>query len=204
MFEFWKSCISKWENEQRMNWWHPPTKYSPLPSPKLKIFWHLPQKSQNSNSPPPYNLSKGCTLWTCWICDHNGIWTQNHLVCRWKASLAKMVKCLFTSGCGFESCCSHLNFSYCACFEQVPWHSGNYSVDLLHDIKYSQMLNLLYPKECNNQTCKYFRHFAIISDYLKFYCLTTPYINSVVPWKVNVQFLLTSNWNRSTLNNIYI
>ena len=139
MFGFWKSCISKWENEQRMNWWHPPTKYSPLPSPKLKIFWHLPQKSQNSNSPPPYNLSKGCTLWTCWICDHTGIWTQNHLVCRWKASLAKMVKCSFTSGCGFESCCSHLNFSYCACFEQVPWqlecgfrqHSGNLSVDSL-------------------------------------------------------------------------
>ena len=31
------------------------------------------------------------------------------------------------SGCGFESRCSHLNFKYCACFEQeVPLHSGNY------------------------------------------------------------------------------
>ena len=31
------------------------------------------------------------------------------------------------SGCGFESRCSHLNFRFCACFEQrVPWHSGNY------------------------------------------------------------------------------
>ena len=29
------------------------------------------------------------------------------------------------SGCGFESCCCHLNFWYGACFEQgVPWHSG--------------------------------------------------------------------------------
>ena len=33
------------------------------------------------------------------------------------------------SGCGFKSCCSHLNFRYHACFEQgVPWHSGNWSV----------------------------------------------------------------------------
>ena len=32
-------------------------------------------------------------------------------------------------GCGFESCCSYLNFRYCACFEQgVSWHSGNYRV----------------------------------------------------------------------------
>ena len=33
------------------------------------------------------------------------------------------------SGCGFKSCCSHLNFRYRACFEHgVPWHSGNYRV----------------------------------------------------------------------------
>ena len=33
------------------------------------------------------------------------------------------------SGCGFESSCSHLNFRFCACFEQgVSWHSGNYRV----------------------------------------------------------------------------
>ena len=33
------------------------------------------------------------------------------------------------SGSGFESCCSHLTFRFCACFEQgVPWHSGNYRV----------------------------------------------------------------------------
>ena len=33
------------------------------------------------------------------------------------------------NGCGFESRCSHLNFRFCACFEQgVPWHSGNYRV----------------------------------------------------------------------------
>ena len=33
------------------------------------------------------------------------------------------------SGCGFQSCCSHLNFRYRPCFEQgVPWNSSNYRV----------------------------------------------------------------------------
>ena len=33
------------------------------------------------------------------------------------------------SGCGFESCYSHLNFRYRVCFKQrVSWHSGNYRV----------------------------------------------------------------------------
>ena len=35
----------------------------------------------------------------------------------------------YLSGCGFESLCSHLNFRYCACFEQgFSWHSGKYKV----------------------------------------------------------------------------
>ena len=35
-------------------------------------------------------------------------------------------------GCGFESYCSHLNFRFRACFEQVvSWHSGNYRVWIL-------------------------------------------------------------------------
>ena len=33
------------------------------------------------------------------------------------------------SDCGFDSNCSHLNFRFRVCFEQVvPWHSGNYRV----------------------------------------------------------------------------
>ena len=29
--------------------------------------------------------------------------------------------------CGFESCCSHLNFRYCTCFDQkFHWHPGKY------------------------------------------------------------------------------
>ena len=35
------------------------------------------------------------------------------------------------SGCEFESRCCHLNFRYCACFEQgTPWHSGNCRVQI--------------------------------------------------------------------------
>ena len=35
------------------------------------------------------------------------------------------------SGCGFESSCSHLSFRLRACFKQgVPWHSGNYRVQI--------------------------------------------------------------------------
>ena len=36
------------------------------------------------------------------------------------------------SGCGFESCCSHISFRYCTCLEQgVSWDSGEYRV-LIH------------------------------------------------------------------------
>ena len=39
------------------------------------------------------------------------------------------------SGCGFESCCCHLNFRYQADFEQgVPWHSDNYKVSIHSEI----------------------------------------------------------------------
>ena len=35
------------------------------------------------------------------------------------------------SGCGFESRCNHLNFRYCACFEEVvPWYLDNYRVHI--------------------------------------------------------------------------
>ena len=52
------------------------------------------------------------------LSDSNGIRNHNHLVCKQTLShLAKME----LSGCGFESLCCHLNFRYCACFEQgVP------------------------------------------------------------------------------------
>ena len=47
-----------------------------------------------------------------------------------EASLAKWLsvrlQTKWLSGCGFESRCYQLNFSYGSCFKQgVPWHSGN-------------------------------------------------------------------------------
>ena len=58
------------------------------------------------------------------LSDCNRTRTHNHLV---RAICWVFVYEL--SGCGIESCCSHLNFRYRACFEQgVPWHSGKYGV----------------------------------------------------------------------------
>ena len=52
--------------------------------------------------------------------------TLNHLT-TWPVFLNGWVFIYELSGCGFESCCCHINFRYRACFEQrVPWHSGNY------------------------------------------------------------------------------
>ena len=43
----------------------------------------------------------------------------------WPVWLNSWVFVYKLSGCGFESCCCHLNFRYGACFKQaVPWHSG--------------------------------------------------------------------------------
>ena len=65
------------------------------------------------------------------ISDRSGTRTHNHLVRKWTLShLANgWVFVYELSVCGFESRCSHLNFSYRACFEQeVPCLSGNYRV----------------------------------------------------------------------------
>ena len=51
---------------------------------------------------------------------------SQHSSITWSVWLNGWVFVYELSGCGFESSCSHLNFRFCACFEQgVPWHSGN-------------------------------------------------------------------------------
>ena len=61
--------------------------------------------------------------------ESNKIRTQKQLVCtqtlnHWPVWLNGWVFVYELSGCGFESCCCHLNFRYGACFKQgVPWHS---------------------------------------------------------------------------------
>ena len=47
----------------------------------------------------------------------------------WPVCLNGLVFVYELSGSGFEPSCSHLNFRFCACFDQgVPWHSGNHRV----------------------------------------------------------------------------
>ena len=80
-------------------------------------------------------------IWS--LSDCYGTWTHNQLIRKRTlnhlAKLAKWLSCvvstylygafvyMFLSCHVREFCCSHLNFRYCACFEQrVPWHSGSY------------------------------------------------------------------------------
>ena len=70
-----------------------------------------------------------------------------HSLVIWSIWLNGSVSAYKLSGCGFESCCCHLNVNYRACFEQgIPWHSGNYTVWIhsethrWHD-KYTQSYN---------------------------------------------------------------
>ena len=60
------------------------------------------------------------------------------------------------SGCEFQSTCSHLNFRYCACFEQgVLWYSGSYrawsrsTTRMWHD--YNIQLNAPYRWELTTE-----------------------------------------------------
>ena len=49
----------------------------------------------------------------------------------WPVQLTGWMFVYELSGCGLESCCSHLNFRSQPCFEQVLlWHSSNYRVSI--------------------------------------------------------------------------
>ena len=90
-------------------------------------------------------MSRNSLLWM--LSDCNWTRTQNHLVrkrtlntqlcseylsiwCIWRTVWPNAWVFVYElSGSESESSCSHLNFRFCACFEQVvPWHSGNYRV----------------------------------------------------------------------------
>ena len=103
---------------------------------KLWRFIEDQQRQYLNTSPHFCNKSKPKVLSSS-TSDWNWTWTQNHLV--HKRTLNHLVKWLSVSndwvfvykltGSGFEFSCSHLNFRFCACFEQgVPWHPGNYRV----------------------------------------------------------------------------
>ena len=53
------------------------------------------------------------------------------------------------SGCGFESRCSHLNFRYCASFEQrVPWQPGKYR-EWIHSETHTWHDNNIHWNKCS-------------------------------------------------------
>ena len=104
------------------------------------------------------------------------------------------------SGCGFESCCCHLNFRYRACFEQrVPWHSGNYRLwihsekRLWHDnnIHLRQILIPFERRGCIYSTLIYistadknFTNITLYRFYLSFVLTNGVAITAVWSWSL--------------------
>ena len=53
------------------------------------------------------------------------IWSLGDSKIYWPVWLNGLVFVNELNGCGFESCCCHLNFRYDACFQQgIAWYSG--------------------------------------------------------------------------------
>ena len=63
---------------------------------------------------------------------------------------------------GFESCCSHSNFRYRACFEQgVPWHTGNYRVWVHSETHIRDMIRTY--SQVHRTEHKYSQHSSILA-----------------------------------------
>ena len=68
------------------------------------------------------------------------------------------------NSCGFESRCSHVNFRFCACFEQgVPWHSGNYRVWIHSETDWRDMIRT-YNHEIH--LLKHLKHLFLCLDFM--------------------------------------
>ena len=116
----------------------------------------------------------------------NGIRTHNHLVRKqtlnyldWPVWRSGWVFVYELTGCGFKSCCNHVNFRYRACFERgVPWHSGNYRVYIhsetrsWHEITHSHLNRnpKIEPKKEKERKKKYVSIFSTILTNSKFWC----------------------------------
>ena len=95
-------------------------------------------------------------------------------------------------GCGFESSCSHVNFRFCACFEQgVPWHLENNRV-WIHseicmwndkDINLNTKIRLLF-QSCPN-ICECFHFFRTkVENFLQFSNDTSLTILVISPYHI--------------------
>ena len=75
-------------------------------------------------------------------------------------------------GSGFKSSCSHLNFRFCAWFEQgVPWHSGNYRVWFILK-RVRDMTRTYSQKNRTGKYSEYLNHLASLTIWL-IVCLQT-------------------------------
>ena len=128
------------------------------------IYFTLPQKLYCSSTTV---LKYYCN----WTRTHNH-WvrkrTLNHLV--W---LNGWVFVYELSGCGFESCCSHLNFRYRTCFEQgFSWHSANYRVWIHSKMRTwhdkNRQLDLPYSDRWLGTSIEYYILLLILKIFLRF------------------------------------
>ena len=109
------------------------------------------------------------------------------------------------SGCGFESCCSHLNFRFRTCFEQgVPWHSGNYRVwiqsemDIWHD-KNIQSIEEHIKKDNNFHIFKHLHSIAACFD--SYNSLSYKIIDKASSkFDLKIKKALHINWRKPNLN----
>ena len=89
---------------------------------------------------------------------HKDKYTQKSSII-WPVWLSGCVSVYQISGCGFEFSCSHLNFRFCASFEQLfPWHSGSYRLDSLWQTYVTWQEHIVKM----DRTYKYLRHISII------------------------------------------
>ena len=99
-----------------------------------------------------------------YLSDYNWTRSQNNLVRKQTLNHFGQTGWMFVyklSGSGFESICSHLNFSFRACFEQgVPWHSGKYRVQI-HSETYTW-------HDANIQSYNYFHKLNLFAQYQLF------------------------------------
>ena len=97
-------------------------------APYLKFQWQ-----QQDSNPQPLGLYM-----------HRTDKYSQHRSIIWLVWLKGWVFIYKLSGCGFESCCCHLNFTYGTCFHQgVPWHSG-FTLKLVGDMIITILSNAPY------------------------------------------------------------
>ena len=92
---------------------------------------------------------------------------SQHITVIGSVSLSGWVFVYELSGCWFESRCSHLNLRYRACFEQgVPWHSGNYRMQIHTETRTWHYNNILSNERYRYVLTTHLIHLASFTKWL--------------------------------------